>query len=232
VPDWACLTAETPSAWQTFANLLDPQPNPFLGDPVGWVRERLGEFMWSKQRQVAESVRDNRYTAVPSAHDTGKSFTASRLASWWLDVHPPGEAFVVTIAPTTAQVEAIPRREIGKAHRKGDLPGLTLDAKWYIGQWFLVVDWSLEGQRLLIKLTPLLNGIDPVTVELDAKSLKKRKEFFPLLHRLSELTRASLTPGQLSVMTDLVEVFRARGRNEISIAEADSRAAAIRAGAA
>lgn len=50
-------------------------------------------------------------------------------------MHPPGEAFVVTTAPTTAQVEAILWRYIGAAHRKADLPGrVTLDAKWYIGQ--------------------------------------------------------------------------------------------------
>jgi len=99
------------------------------------VRDRLGEFMWSKQREIAESVVVNRYTAIKSAHDTGKSFTMSRLAAWWLDVHPIGEAFVVTTAPTTAQVEAILWREIGKAHRKGNLPGrITLDAKWYMGQ--------------------------------------------------------------------------------------------------
>jgi hypothetical protein len=28
----------------------------------------------SVQREVADSIRDNRYTALPSAHDTGKSF--------------------------------------------------------------------------------------------------------------------------------------------------------------
>jgi hypothetical protein len=99
------------------------------------VSDRLGEFMWSKQREIAESVVVNRYTAIKSAHDTGKSFTMSRLAAWWLDVHPIGEAFLVTTAPTTAQVEAILWREIGKAHRKGNLPGrITLDAKWYMGQ--------------------------------------------------------------------------------------------------
>jgi hypothetical protein len=51
-----------------------------------------------------------------------------------LDVHRPGEAFVVTTAPTTAQVEAILWREISKAHCKGNLPGrITLDAKLYLG---------------------------------------------------------------------------------------------------
>jgi hypothetical protein len=41
----------------------------------------------------------------------------------------------VTTASTTAQVEAILGREIGKAHRKAGLPRrITLDVKWYIGQ--------------------------------------------------------------------------------------------------
>jgi hypothetical protein len=60
--------------------------------------------------------------------------TMSRLALWWIDVHPPVEAFVVTTAPTTPQVEAILWRYMGNAHKKGGLPGrITHDAKWYIG---------------------------------------------------------------------------------------------------
>jgi hypothetical protein len=77
----------------------------------------------------------NRYSAIKASHDVSKSHTVSRLACWWIDVHPPGEAFVVTTAPTTAQVEAILWRYIGAAHRKAVLPRrVTLDAKWYIGQ--------------------------------------------------------------------------------------------------
>lgn len=112
---------------------FEPDEDPHRTDPVGWVTERLGEHLWSRQREIAESVRDNRYTAVPSCHDSGKSFLASRLAAWWITVHPPGEAFVVTTAPTTAQVNAILWREIRKAHVKGRLAGrLTLDANWYL----------------------------------------------------------------------------------------------------
>jgi hypothetical protein len=77
----------------------------------------------------------NRYSAIKASHDVSKSHTVSRLACWWIDVHPPGEAFVVTRAPTTAQVEAILWRYIGNARRKAGLPRrITLDAKWYIGQ--------------------------------------------------------------------------------------------------
>lgn len=105
----------------------------YRGDPVGFVREVLGEHLWSKQREIAESVRDNRHTAVHSAHDTGKSYLAGRLAAWWLSCHPAGEAFVVTTAPTFPQVRAILWREINRAHTKGKLPGRVNQTEWFIG---------------------------------------------------------------------------------------------------
>jgi hypothetical protein len=124
-----------PNPFAIAADLLFPEPSPYLTDPVGWATSRLGEFWWSGQREMAEMVVQNRYSAIKASHDVSKSHTVSRLACWWIDVHPPGEAFVVTTAPTTAQVEAILWRYIGAAHRKGSLPGrITLDAKWYIGQ--------------------------------------------------------------------------------------------------
>lgn len=114
---------------------LFPEPSPFLNDPVGWVDDKLGEHLWSKQVEIAESVVANRYTAVQSCHDSGKSFIASRLACWWLDAHDPGEAFVVSSAPTQPQVEAILWREIGRAHRSGDLVGRITSGQ--IPQWKL-----------------------------------------------------------------------------------------------
>jgi hypothetical protein len=114
--------------------MLFPEPNPYLEDPAGWALKRgVAKHLWSKQVEVLESVRDNRYTAVPSAHDMGKSFDAAAAVAWWIDVHDPGTAFAVTTAPTTKQVEAILWREIGRARRAGDLAGrITLDAQWYL----------------------------------------------------------------------------------------------------
>lgn len=115
---------------------LFPTPDPYKDDPVGWMRGKLGEEIWSKQVEVAQSVLKNRYTAVQSAHDTGKSFIASRTVAWWLETHPPGEAFAVTTAPTQTQVETILWREIGKAHRKGNLRGRITGGmvpQWKIG---------------------------------------------------------------------------------------------------
>jgi hypothetical protein len=117
----------------SLAEQYDPTPHEYLEDPAGWVDGKLGEFTWSKQREIAESVVDNRYTAVHSCHDSGKSFIAARLAAWWLDVHPLGEAFVVTTAPTAPQVHAILWREIRRAHARGQLEGrTTLADQWYV----------------------------------------------------------------------------------------------------
>lgn len=120
------------SPWTVAADRLDP-PIDWRRDPAGWVRTRLNEHPWSKQVQIMESVRDHRHTAVHSCHDTGKSYTAARLASWWIDSHAPGEAFVVTTAPTGAQVKAILWREINRAHRKGGLIGRCNQVEWWIG---------------------------------------------------------------------------------------------------
>lgn len=113
---------------------LFPKPNPYREDPALWVEHKLGGYLWSKQREIAQSVVENRYTAVQSCHGVGKSYDAAALVSWWLDVHPVGEAFVVTTAPTQPQVYAILWREIRRMHRQGGLGGrITLDANWYMG---------------------------------------------------------------------------------------------------
>lgn len=108
----------------------------YLHRPVSWTADKLNEYLWSAQRAVLDSVVAHRYTAVQSAHDLGKSMVAARAVAWWIDSHPPGEAFVVTTAPTAAQVAAILWREVSKAHGKGHLPGRINRAgypQWYLG---------------------------------------------------------------------------------------------------
>jgi hypothetical protein len=72
----------SPSPWAVFADLLDPLENPYLDDPVGWATTRLSEFWWSGQREIAEMVVHNRYSAIKASHDVSKSHTVSRLACW------------------------------------------------------------------------------------------------------------------------------------------------------
>lgn len=123
---------------------LFPTPDPYVSDPVGWAERKCGHFLWSKQKEICRSVVDNRYTYVPSCHGPGKSFIASIIAAWWIDVHPPGTAFVVTTAPSDAQVKAILWREIRRRHREAEMPGrITLDAHWYQGGQ--IIDDELIG---------------------------------------------------------------------------------------
>lgn len=101
-------------------------------DPAAWSRERASTHLWSKQKEIMESVRDNKRTAVHSCHEVGKTFTAAQAVGWWLDVHAPGTAFVVSTAPTAAQVKALLWREIGRLHARAGLPGRTNLTEWYI----------------------------------------------------------------------------------------------------
>lgn len=101
---------------------------------MAFVQEVLLGFLWSKQKEICESVRANRRTAVPSCHDVGKSAIAGRIAAWWLASHEPGEAFVVTLAPTFHQVRGILWREINRVHRAGGLPGKMNTTEWWLGE--------------------------------------------------------------------------------------------------
>ncbi|MGI5223517.1 hypothetical protein [Actinoallomurus sp. CA-142502] len=121
-----------------------PKPNPYLGRPVDWARERQGLHLWSKQREIAESVVANKRTAVKSCHDAGKSFLAATIAQYWIDVHPPGEAFVVSTAPTYPQVHAILWEEIRAGAKRATardepLPGRILQSdEWKLDDGTLV----------------------------------------------------------------------------------------------
>ena len=127
--------SKLPDPFELAARQFDPRPD-YRADPALWGKHRLGEFYWSKQDEILKSLNDNRYTAVKSCHDAGKSFIAARAAAKWIDEHEAGEAFVVSTAPTSAQVSAILWREIGRAHRKGALAGTITTAgypQWKLG---------------------------------------------------------------------------------------------------
>jgi hypothetical protein len=103
-----------------------------------WAKDVLGIHLWSKQREVAESVLVHKRTAVKSCHNAGKSKLAAIIACWWVATHPIGQAIVVTTAPTYQQVHGILWREISKHHQLAidhgqPMPGyITQSDKWNI----------------------------------------------------------------------------------------------------
>lgn len=104
----------------------------YLANPTEWVRDKLGEFVWSKQADIYNSVRDNRRTVVYSCHRVGKSHSGGRIAFWWLDCHKPGEALVITSAHSAIQVKMALWREMSRVHALGKFPGRMNQTEYWM----------------------------------------------------------------------------------------------------
>jgi hypothetical protein len=55
----------------------------WVNDPAGWARDVLGVHLWSKQREICDSLIHNKRTVVASCHGTGKALGLDEL------VHTP-----------------------------------------------------------------------------------------------------------------------------------------------
>lgn len=109
-------------------------------DPVSWSANSAGIELWSKQKEILDSVKENKFTAVQSAHGTGKSMLASILAAWWVDTHPYDDSIVISTAPSANQVHGILWENIRRIARDAKLPGtVQLSDNW-------VVNGRLVGQ--------------------------------------------------------------------------------------
>lgn len=121
------------------ADAVNPPELTWRRNPSAWLDQRARAEVWSKQREIIEALVEHRKVAVHSSHGPGKSFIASRATGWWLDTHADGDAFVVTTAPTDAQVKAILWREINKMHALAGLRGRTNLSEWYLGNELVAI---------------------------------------------------------------------------------------------
>ena len=120
--------------------------NPYLiyeDDPIGFIESGLNETLWTKQKEIVLSVRDNKRTAVPACHAPGKSHIAARMIAWWIAVHPVGTAQVVTTATTFRQVKNILWPHIRKLVKKSNLGG-------EVNQ----VEWKIDGELVAFGFSP------------------------------------------------------------------------------
>lgn len=113
------IDAEIKNPWARYEN-----------DPIGFVEQGLGEVLWSKQKEILQSLMDNKRTVVPACHAPGKSHLAARAITWWMSVHPPGTAIAVTTASTYRQVRNIMWANIRRVHLANKLPGEILTTEW------------------------------------------------------------------------------------------------------
>ena len=90
--------------------------------PVQFIKEVLGaDKIWDKQIEIAESVRDNRWTHVRSANGIGKDFIAAQLALHWVYA---GGGYVLFSGQTLRQVKEVCMGETRRAFMRADgLPG-------------------------------------------------------------------------------------------------------------
>ena len=98
-------------------------------EPDFFVEHGLGHVTWGKQREILQSVRDHKKTAVKACHGASKTFTAAEVAVWFLNVFPKSK--VITTAPTYPQVEMLLWAEINEiySHSRIQLEGECLMTK-------------------------------------------------------------------------------------------------------
>lgn len=109
------LSSEAFSAAQAFL-ATQRRKRRYVDDPVLWAEEMLGVRLWSKQKEILYSIRDNHNTAVAAGHSVGKSFLASIAMAWWADVHPVQDTKILSTAPSFAQVTSILWDNLRKWH--------------------------------------------------------------------------------------------------------------------
>lgn len=103
-------------------------------DPVFFCKEILGVDLWSKQKEILLSVRDNRRTGVASGHNIGKTLVAACCALWWSTTRYGSK--VITTATTFQQVRENLWAEIHRLYEQagrrvqGGLGGVMQDVAY------------------------------------------------------------------------------------------------------
>lgn len=119
------------------------EPRKFFRDVLGIVPTEGAKLAGYKegltpdQIQVVESVINNKLTAVPSGHSTGKTWLAARIALFMLETME--DTIVVTTAPTWTQVEKQLWGELAAAFQSSKVPlaGRLLSTEIKIGpKWY------------------------------------------------------------------------------------------------
>ncbi len=116
-------------------------------DPCRYLVRVLGvpeDHIWSKVRQVADSVAKYQLTAVPAGHSVSKTWLAGRLVCWWKTCFRPST--VITTAPSDNQVRNQLWREIASAYQGARIP---------LGGTLTTLQWDMRlAEAELAKLSP------------------------------------------------------------------------------
>jgi hypothetical protein len=106
------------TAGQRFARYRD--------DPAAYAREVLGVEWWSRQVDIANSIRENRRTVVYAGHSVGKTHGMGGITQWNYDCWDP--SITLTTAPSWSSIHDLLWGEI-KSQRPPGSPGRLLDLR-------------------------------------------------------------------------------------------------------
>ena len=114
--------------------------------PVEFATDVLGVELWSKQREVLNSLVDHRRVAVKSGNGLGKGFCAAVALLWFLHVHK-NAAIALSTAPTFRQVRHVLWRQVHRLYRPSAklLGGKMLDTRWEISDERYAMGLSAEN---------------------------------------------------------------------------------------
>lgn len=102
------------------------------------------EYFWPKMEDIANSIRDNQFTAVHASHSVSKTYGAGRIAAWFKSCYNPST--VVTTAPSDNLVRNQLWREIHAAYA---------GAKVQLGGKMTALQWNCKpNQKILDQLEP------------------------------------------------------------------------------
>ncbi len=129
-----------------FMDVVGPMTAPktqYPDNPIDFCEQTLHLTLTDKQKEIAQSVFNERLSVVSSGHSVGKSLIASAITAYWLS-HYQEDAKVITIAPTHAQLEGVLWRYIRQLARKNSLPEHVFETP----------RWEIAPDRFAIGLSP------------------------------------------------------------------------------
>lgn len=93
--------------------------------PEDYCRQQLNVRLTPDQRDMFQSVIQNRFTVIKASHAIGKTFFAAMLMNWWYDCWHQHIGYVT--GPTWGQALGLTFKQAAKMRRENNLPGRIVD---------------------------------------------------------------------------------------------------------
>jgi len=117
--------------------------NWWRANPAIFIKEVLGIDLWSKQVEIAESVRDNPRTSVRSASAVGKTCVSACVVLWFLCSFYP--CTVLTTGKSFRQIKEQLWREIRTKHAQANAGKIPIGGNVTQTSLTLADDWFAFG---------------------------------------------------------------------------------------